>query len=62
MKRVIIVSIWFILTMAVFTWTCSMLTKPSTVANIVGAIVVVLYLLLSIETKCFTSINLINKK
>lgn len=48
--------------MAVFTWTCSMLTKPSTVANIVGAIVVVLYLLLSIKTKCFTSINLINKK
>lgn len=48
--------------MAVFTWACSMLTKPSTVANIVGAIVVVLYLLLSIETKCFTSINLINKK
>ena len=48
--------------MLLFTWACSMLTNPSTIANIVGIIAIVLYSLLSIKTECFTSINLTNKK
>ena len=62
MKRIIIITVWFIATIVLFTWACNMLTKPSTIANIVGIIAAVLYSLLSIKTKCFTSINLINKK
>lgn len=48
--------------MALFTWACIMLTKPSTIANIVGILAAVLYSLLSIKTECFTSISLTNKK
>lgn len=59
MKRIIIITVWFIVTIILFTWACSMLTKPSTIANIVGIIAVVLYSLLSIK---ITSISLTNKK
>lgn len=59
MKRIIIITVWFIVTIILFTWACGMLTKPSTIANIVGIIAVVLYSLLSIK---FTSISLTNKK
>lgn len=66
MKRTIIITVcitvWFIVTIILFTWACGMLTKPSTNANIVGIIAIVLYSLLSIKTKCFTSISLTNKK
>lgn len=62
MSKGIIITVWFIITMAMFTWACSMLTKPSTIANIVGILAAVLYSLLSIKTKCFTSISLTNKK
>lgn len=59
MKRIIIITVWFIVTIILFTWACGMLTKPSTIANIVGIIAVVLYSLLSIK---ITSISLTNKK
>lgn len=59
MKRIIIIIVWFIVTIILFTWACGMLTKPSTIANIVGIIAVVLYSLLSIK---ITSISLTNKK
>lgn len=62
MKRIIIITVWFIVTIILFTWVCGMLTKPSTIANIVGIIAVVLYSLLSVKTECFTSISLTNKK
>ena len=62
MKKVIIITVWFIVTMALFTWACSMLTKPSTIANIIGILAAVLYSLLSIKIECFTSISLTNKK
>ena len=62
MSKGIIITVWFIITMALFTWACSMLTKPSTIAKIVGILVAVLYSLLSIKTECFTSISLTNKK
>lgn len=62
MKRIIIITVWFIVTIILFTWACGMLTKPSTIANIVGIIAVALYSLLSIKTECFTSISLTNKK
>lgn len=48
--------------MALFTWACSMITKPNTIANIIGILAAVVYSLLSIKTHCFTSINLTNKK
>ena len=62
MRKVIITTVWFIVTMALFTWTCSMITKPNTIANIIGILAAVVYSLLSIKTHCFTSINLTNKK
>lgn len=48
--------------MIVITVMCSLLTYPSTVANIVGFLGMVGFILLSIKTKCFTSISLTNKK
>lgn len=61
MKKLVIIVVWFIVTMIILTWSCSMLTKSSSIANIVGILSIVIYLLLSFKTKCFTLINL-NKK
>lgn len=60
--KTVIVAIWFIITMVVVTLICHMMTLPNTFANITGMTIAVLYSWLSIETECFTSIKLINKK
>lgn len=62
MKNVTAITFWCIVLMIVITVMCSLLTYPSTVANIVGFLGMVGFILLSVKTKCFTSISLTNKK
>lgn len=62
MNRIILFIVWVIFFFCVLSVGYDLVNKPSTVGNITGAITLVTYVLISIKTKCFTSINLINKK
>lgn len=64
MKKIILFTIWIILCMAVITNTSYLLTYSNTIGNIIGFLSIVLFVLLSYWTKCFTNnkINLTNKK
>lgn len=55
-------TIWFIATMSLFTWFGRMVSIANTTANISGLLIAVAYAVLSIKTRCFTTINLISNK
>nr|DAH01961.1 MAG TPA: hypothetical protein [Crassvirales sp.] len=61
MKNFIALSIWVVVLMIALTEVGYMLTYSSNIVNVIGFIVGVLFIVLSIQTKCFTSIK-INKK
>ena len=61
MKNFIALSIWVVVLMIALTEVGYMLTYSSNIVNVIGFIVGVLFVVLSIQTKCFTSIK-INKK
>lgn len=61
MKNFIELSIWVVVLMIALTEVGYMLTYSSNIVNVIGFIVGVLFIVLSIQTKCFTSIK-INKK
>lgn len=54
MKKVILFAVWVIFCMVVITEMCYLLTYPSTIANIVGFLGIVSFVLFSYWTKCFT--------
>lgn len=56
------VSIWGFTTLYITTLLGKCFTMPSTIANIIGIIILLLYIVISIKTKCFTNIKLKNKK
>lgn len=63
MKRLTILIIWFTLLMSAITFGCALVTKPNTIANTIGFVILVVAFYLSISTKCFTSITTkLNKK
>lgn len=55
------VALWFILFLALFGAGFEMVSKPSTIENVIGFFVVVAIIVISIKTKCLTTIKL-NKK
>lgn len=61
MKNFIALSIWVVVLMIALTEVGHMLTYSSNIVNVIGFIVGVLFIVLSIQTKCFASIK-INKK
>lgn len=61
MKNFIALSIWVVVLMIALTEVGYMLTYSSNIVNVIGFIVGVLFIVLSIQTKCLTSIK-INKK
>lgn len=56
MRKVAVILVWFILFMVVLTEGCHMLTVPDMVTNMMGLIMLVSFSVLSVNTKCFTSI------
>ena len=68
MKNFIALSIWVVVLMIALTEAGYILTNSSNIVKVIGFIVGVLFIVLSIQTKCFTSIkinknqNVINKK
>lgn len=56
MKNILAIAIWAVVFVTVSTTMCSLLTRPDTMANTIGFFGVVGLILLSLKTKCFTSI------
>lgn len=55
------VALWFILFLALLGAGFEMVSKPSTIENVIGFFVVVAIIVISIKTKCLTSIKLQRK-
>lgn len=55
------VALWFILFLALLSVGFEMVSKPSTIENVIGFSVVVAIIIISIKTKCLTTIKF-NKK
>lgn len=55
------VALWFILFLALLSVGFEMVSKPSTIENVIGFSVVVAIVVISIKTKCLTTIKF-NKK
>lgn len=60
MKKAIPISIWIISLITVVNEALRMISEASTIENIIGFLILVIAVLISIKTKCFT--NLKNKK
>lgn len=60
--KVICFAIWVVFFMFMLTATCDLMTEPNTFANVIGFIGLVCTVILTISTKCFTSINLKKNK
>lgn len=58
---VVKVALWFILFLALLGAGFEMVSKPSTMENVIGFFVVVAIVVISIKTKCLTTIKF-NKK
>lgn len=55
------VALWFILFLTLLGAGFEMVSKPSTIENVIGFFVVVAIIVISIKTKCLTSIKLQRK-
>ena len=55
------VALWFILFLALLGAGFEMVSKPSTIENVIGFFVVAAIIVISIKTKCLTSIKLQRK-
>ena len=57
MNKVILFLVWIISLFCILSISYDLVDKPSTIDNIVGVITLVGFVLLSVQTKCFTSIK-----
>lgn len=62
MNKPILLIIWMIFLFGVLSFGYDLINKSSTVGNIAGVITLVVFALISIKTKCFTSITIKSKK
>ena len=58
---IIKVAVWFILFLALLSAGFEMISKPSTIENIIGFFIIVTIIIISIKTKCLTLIKLKRK-
>ena len=54
LKRVVLITIWFILWMIVWIIFGKLVSAPDGLLNLIGTIIVIIYVIVSIETRCFT--------
>lgn len=62
MKKVIKITLWIIFFMLMLSFGFDMINMSSTIANILGFVLIIASVVLSIKTQCFTSIKLSNNK
>lgn len=56
-KNFIKVFLWLLIFTILLNWSFNLLNEPSSIANIIGAIIIAFNAWLTAETKCFTSIH-----
>ena len=54
LKKVVLITIWFILWMIVWIIFGKLVSAPDGLLNLIGTIIVIIYVIVSIETRCFT--------
>lgn len=54
MKKAVLIFIWFVLAMIIWTNCCKLVTAPDTFLVILGLALGALAFVLSVKTKCFT--------
>lgn len=57
MNKLILFLVWIILLFWMLSIGYDLVNKPSTIGNTVGVIVLAVFALISVKTKCFTSIT-----
>lgn len=61
MNKAILFFIWIIFLFRILAIDYGLVNKPSTIGNTVGAIILAGFVLVSVKTKCFTSITIKSK-
>lgn len=61
-RKSILILVWLIIFFVLLNAGYSLINQASTIANIVGVVVLFFTVLVSIKTKCFTSIKFTNKQ
>jgi len=56
-KTTLEVFVWFIALMIVWSFSAKLISSPSDISCLIGILTLVIYLVLSFKTKCFTKIN-----
>ena len=56
-NKVILFTIWLVVTMVVATFICKFVSEADTLLNIVGVMLILVWIKVSVVTKCFTHIN-----
>lgn len=54
MKKVVLVFLWFISLMTVWTFCGELISAPNTFLNLLGGVIGVAFIVASVETVCFT--------
>ena len=54
LKKAVLIAIWFILLMIVWTIFGKLVSAPDSLLNLIGATIVIIYGIVSVETRCFT--------
>lgn len=62
MKTFIKIFIWVFVTIFMFTFLGNCLTFPNTVTNIIGAFLLLLYIVITVKTEFFTNVKFNFKK
>lgn len=54
LKKAVLITIWFILWLVVWIIFGKLIFSPDSLLNFIGTIIVIIYVIVSIETRCFT--------
>lgn len=56
-RKIILGSIWLLLTIFIIDITTNFLTQPDTIKNVVGYLLFIVFYVVSYETKCLTNLK-----
>ena len=59
--KIILISIWFVIMMAMSVIAFDMISEPNTIENIIGFFFIVLFIVFSLKTKCLTILLKVKK-
>lgn len=62
MRKTILLIVWVMFLFGILSLGCDLVNKPSTVSNTIGVILLIVFALVSVKTKCFTLITTKSKK